>query len=66
MWSKLSDLPEQFCVVEKLNHLCIIYLMSSTCFWQEKAPYGVKAAKKKTEYEKLMNAYNKKQVNAIA
>ncbi|KAK3445066.1 hypothetical protein EUGRSUZ_A00506 [Eucalyptus grandis] len=27
----------------------------------EKAPYEAKAAKKKTEYEKLMNAYNKKQ-----
>ncbi|KAL3654924.1 high mobility group box 3 [Castilleja foliolosa] len=27
----------------------------------EKAPYEAKAAKRKTEYEKLMNAYNKKQ-----
>ncbi|XP_021906257.1 high mobility group B protein 1 [Carica papaya] len=27
----------------------------------EKAPYEAKAAKKKAEYEKLMNAYNKKQ-----
>ncbi|KAK4418947.1 High mobility group B protein 3 [Sesamum alatum] len=27
----------------------------------EKAPYEAKAAKKKQEYEKLMNAYNKKQ-----
>ncbi|KAL2509989.1 High mobility group B protein 1 [Forsythia ovata] len=27
----------------------------------EKAPYEAKAAKKKTEYENLMNAYNKKQ-----
>ncbi|XAR68826.1 hypothetical protein NMG60_11000201 [Bertholletia excelsa] len=27
----------------------------------EKAPYEAKAAKKKVEYEKLMNAYNKKQ-----
>ncbi|EPS72658.1 hypothetical protein M569_02099 [Genlisea aurea] len=27
----------------------------------EKAPYEAKAAKKKSEYEKLMNAYNKKQ-----
>lgn len=30
--------------------------------WQEKAPYEAKAAKRKQEYEKLMNAYNKKQV----
>lgn len=30
---------------------------------QEKAPYEAKAAKKKDEYGKLMNAYNKKQVN---
>lgn len=29
---------------------------------QEKAPYEAKAAKRKSEYEKLMNAYNKKQV----
>ncbi|XP_043725348.1 high mobility group B protein 1-like isoform X3 [Telopea speciosissima] len=27
----------------------------------EKAPYEAKAAKRKTEYEKLMSAYNKKQ-----
>ncbi|KAI3677583.1 hypothetical protein L6452_36849 [Arctium lappa] len=27
----------------------------------EKAPYEAKAAKRKTDYEKLMNAYNKKQ-----
>ncbi|MFS7904555.1 putative chromatin remodeling & transcriptional activation HMG family [Helianthus anomalus] len=27
----------------------------------EKAPYEAKAAKRKTEYEKLMKAYNKKQ-----
>ncbi|KAL3536512.1 hypothetical protein ACH5RR_004973 [Cinchona calisaya] len=27
----------------------------------EKAPYEAKAAKRKTEYEKLINAYNKKQ-----
>lgn len=31
---------------------------------QEKAPYEAKAAKKKGEYEKLMSAYNKKQVSA--
>ncbi|CAA3009056.1 Hypothetical predicted protein [Olea europaea subsp. europaea] len=30
----------------------------------EKAPYEAKAAKKKAEYGSLMNAYNKKQVNA--
>ncbi|XP_010262835.1 PREDICTED: high mobility group B protein 1-like [Nelumbo nucifera] len=30
----------------------------------EKAPYEAKAAKKKSEYEKLMNAYNKKQESA--
>ncbi|KAI3473152.1 hypothetical protein Pfo_030444 [Paulownia fortunei] len=30
----------------------------------EKAPYEAKAAKKKAEYEKLMNAYNKKQSSA--
>ncbi|GMP85829.1 hypothetical protein CsSME_00038849 [Camellia sinensis var. sinensis] len=29
----------------------------------EKAPFEAKAAKRKTEYEKLMNAYNKKQEN---
>ncbi|XAR50844.1 hypothetical protein NMG60_11005294 [Bertholletia excelsa] len=29
----------------------------------EKAPYEAKAAKRKSEYEKLMNAYNKKQEN---
>lgn len=32
-------------------------------FWQEKSPYEVKAAQKKSDYEKLMTAYNKKQVN---
>ncbi|XP_028770462.1 high mobility group B protein 1-like [Neltuma alba] len=31
----------------------------------EKAPYEAKAAKKKAEYEKLMNAYNKKQTNLV-
>lgn len=34
-------------------------------FWQEKAPYEAKAAKRKTEYEKVMKAYNKKQVNTF-
>ncbi|KAF8402668.1 hypothetical protein HHK36_010757 [Tetracentron sinense] len=29
--------------------------------WQEKAPYEAKAAKRKSEHEKLMSAYNKKQ-----
>ena len=29
---------------------------------QEKAPYEAKAAKRKSEYEKQMSAYNKKQV----
>lgn len=32
---------------------------------KEKAPYEAKAAKKKADYEKLMNAYNKKQVNHL-
>lgn len=33
-------------------------------YWvfQEKAPYEAKAAKRKSDYEKLMAAYNKKQV----
>ncbi|KAK4268618.1 hypothetical protein QN277_025241 [Acacia crassicarpa] len=31
----------------------------------EKAPYEDKAAKKKAEYEKLMNAYNKKPTNPV-
>ncbi|KAK6943514.1 High mobility group box domain [Dillenia turbinata] len=31
---------------------------------EEKAPYEAKAAKKKSEYEKLMNAYKKKQGSA--
>lgn len=31
--------------------------------FQEKAPYEAKAAKRKTDYEKQMVAYNKKQVN---
>ncbi|KAF1883835.1 hypothetical protein Lal_00038327 [Lupinus albus] len=30
----------------------------------EKAPYEAKAAKRKVEYEKLMNAYNKKQASS--
>ncbi|CAI9097312.1 OLC1v1033705C3 [Oldenlandia corymbosa var. corymbosa] len=30
----------------------------------EKAPYEAKAAKRKAEYEKLINAYNKKQDNS--
>jgi high mobility group protein B1 len=30
----------------------------------EKAPYEAKAAKRKTEYEKVINAYNKKQESA--
>ncbi|KAK7286905.1 hypothetical protein RJT34_22251 [Clitoria ternatea] len=30
----------------------------------EKAPYEAKAAKRKAEYEKLMNAYNKKQASS--
>lgn len=34
---------------------------SVTSGWQDKAPYEAKAAKRKVEYEKLMNAYNKKQ-----
>lgn len=33
--------------------------------WQEKAPYEAKASKKKDEYGKLMNAYNKKQVTYL-
>jgi hypothetical protein len=33
-----------------------------TGIWQEKAPYEAKAAKRKSDYEKLMTAYNKKQV----
>lgn len=32
---------------------------------KEKAPYEAKAAKKKADYEKLMTAYNKKQVNHL-
>lgn len=31
--------------------------------WQEKAPFEAKAAKRKTDYEKQMSAYNKKQEN---
>lgn len=33
-------------------------------YWvfQDKAPYEAKAAKRKSDYEKLMAAYNKKQV----
>ncbi|CAI9097313.1 OLC1v1033705C5 [Oldenlandia corymbosa var. corymbosa] len=31
----------------------------------EKAPYEAKAAKRKAEYEKLINAYNKKQVRTF-
>ncbi|KAL5568546.1 hypothetical protein UlMin_025121 [Ulmus minor] len=31
---------------------------------EEKAPYEAKAAKRKSEYEKLMTAYNKKQDNS--
>ena len=38
-------------------------LLSHSNF-QEKAPYEAKAAKRKAEYEKLMTAYLKKQVNA--
>lgn len=39
-------------------------LLSHSNF-QEKAPYEAKAAKRKAEYEKLMTAYLKKQVNAL-
>lgn len=35
----------------------------SVCFWQEKAPYEAKATKRKGDYQKLMTAYNKKQVS---
>ncbi|CAI0415816.1 unnamed protein product [Linum tenue] len=34
-------------------------------FVQEKAPYEAKAAKRKSDYQKLMNAYNKKQVESV-
>lgn len=40
------------------------YFLKLYCpVWKEKAPYEAKAAKKKSEYEKVMKAYNKKQVN---
>jgi len=32
---------------------------------KEKAPYEAKAAKRKAEYEKLMKAYDKKQVSNL-
>ncbi|CAI0415815.1 unnamed protein product [Linum tenue] len=32
---------------------------------EEKAPYEAKAAKRKSDYQKLMNAYNKKQVESV-
>lgn len=34
-------------------------------FMKEKAPYEAKAAKRKADYEKQMNAYNRKQVNNL-
>jgi hypothetical protein len=43
---------------------CVLYLLKLYCLLsKEKAPYEAKAAKKKSEYEKVMKAYNKKQVN---
>lgn len=35
------------------------------CFCQEKAPFEAKAAKRKADYEKVMKAYNKKQVPSL-
>lgn len=35
-------------------------------FQKEKAPYEAKAAKKKAEYDKVLRAYNKKQVNSYS
>ena len=42
------------------------WLKLSWLVWKEKAPYEAKAKKRKSDYEKLMKAYNKKQVNIIA
>lgn len=41
--------------------------LNFSCAWicQEKAPYEAKSAKRKSEYEKLMTSYNKKQVNFL-
>lgn len=51
-------------VATEMYILCISHLISKwTGFWQEKAPYEAKSAQMKSEYEKLMIAYNKKQVN---
>ena len=42
----------------------ILLLISiSVLISKEKAPYEAKAARRKAEYEKLMNAYNTKQVS---
>lgn len=43
--------------------LCITDLHFSTLVRKEKAQYEAKAAKRKTDYEKQMKAYNKKQVD---
>lgn len=64
VFSKLNSLSEAcFLALEmpcSLHFSPVVYWVG---VWQEKAPYEAKAAKRKSEYEKLMTAYNKKQVN---
>lgn len=43
----------------------VTYFISSISNGKEKAPYEAKAAKRKAEYEKLINAYNNKQVSIL-
>ena len=48
-----------------VDTLCISQLIFNWTGWQEKAPYEAKAAQRKLDYEKVMKAYNKKQVNLL-
>lgn len=42
--------------------MLVAYILPPSVVLQEKAPFEAKAAKRKLDYEKLMTAYNKKQV----
>ncbi|KAJ0044392.1 hypothetical protein Pint_06484 [Pistacia integerrima] len=58
-WLALDPTTNQAQLDEKVYAPCLSYLILGNL--QEKAPYEAKAAKRKSEYEKLMIAYNKKQ-----
>ena len=56
-----------YCLLPGFTNGLLIALIFLYWTWilQEKAPYEAKAAKRKSDYGKLMTAYNKKQVNLL-